>query len=96
MIISLVRIKLGQEFKYYIKLDDNYVTDSRFIYKYLREGDERLSHVREVIAKFGEIDYEVSLLVKMDEEVVVKQYEVYKGDNLFSNSKAPGRYLAGR
>jgi hypothetical protein len=96
MIISLVRIKSGQEFRHYIKLDDKYITDPRFIYKYLKEADERFSHIREVISKFGEIDYQISSSVNVDEEVEIKSIEVSKGDNLTVNSKVPGRFLASR
>jgi hypothetical protein len=89
MKLELVRVNQGK-FKYYLKIDGNYVTDPRFIYDHPQAGKEKFDHIKEVIAKFGDIDYQVGELNDVIEEVVLNSIEVNKGDKFYVTTKISG------
>ena len=89
MKLELVRVSQGK-FKYYLKIDGNYVTDPRFIYDHPQAGKEKFDHIKEVISKFGDIDYQVGELNDVIEEVVLNSIEVNKGDKFYVTTKISG------
>lgn len=93
MIIQLIRVK-KDSFKYYLKADDQYIVDDRFIFSHPQEGKEGLLRLKEIIQKFGEFDFKTGIIENIEEEVVCDEISVNIGDNLNIVTKISGRIMA--
>jgi len=89
MIIELSRV----DNRYYLKLDGKFVIDPRFIYTHIQAGQEKFNHIKEIVSKFGEVDYEIGNINSPYEETILNSVEINKGDRLFINNKISGRLI---